>query len=164
MNIDENVVSKFRPNILIVDLFRNELLNNQLLESLLDKIQILKFTYDISYVIEMGTIATILQKEIGEYNKAIDYFGRHRLVHFIAKSLLQVIPHTKIERKLEQENLLIKCGFSRKFKFLHSDIADVYTELSSWTSRMLASRGVSFRELSSIKIAEWSFLKKLVNF
>lgn len=96
--------------------------------------------------------------------RAIDHFGRHRLVHFMAKSILQVIPRTKIERKLEQENLLIKCGFSRKFKFLHSDIANVYAELSAWTSRMLASRGMSFHELSSIKIAEWSFLKKLVNF
>lgn len=384
-SIDEKAISKFKPNILIVDLFRNELLSNRFLEYLLDKIQTLKFAYDISYVIAIGSIARILQREIGEYNKAIDCvvsqegsyiihknnffsltvkqvqnyhfsfhkispsfmklsgikipknsiisltasygcpkkcsfcsynagfekwksrdmvslaeeieffsnhyaierfaltdnnfgidakenvrrlntlgemfrargispkislsisadglsrevilamkytgvdtilvgfesfnlktlrrlynkninfdlaipciyeaekndiksvisyilfqpwlsydelleeikaidsFGRHRLVHFAAKSILQVIPHTKIEKKLDRQQLLIKSGFSRKFRFLNSDIANIYSELSSWTFKKLAAHR-TFHELSKIKIAEWEMLKGLVNF
>lgn len=93
---------------------------------------------------------------------SIDEFGRHRLVHFAAKSILHVIPRTPIEQRLEKEQLLIRSGFSRTFKFVNDDVGDIYMRLAEWTSKIISGCKTQ-EDLSKAKIQEWKVLKELVS-
>jgi|GEM_PF-6235625 len=90
-------------------------------------------------------------------------FGRYRLVHFLAKSLLQVVPGTSIEQRLTSEGLLTGGGMNRSFVFKDERVANVYTSLRGFFDAHYPDFNQSTTELARLKIAEWHFLTELLD-
>lgn len=94
---------------------------------------------------------------------AIEQFGRYRIPHFLARSILSVVPGTAIEQKLHNENLLIKEQFSRRFIFKDKSVENIYNKLSKFFTENYILYNYDISSLSELKIREWKYLKYLVD-
>ncbi|HEV2839954.1 MAG TPA: B12-binding domain-containing radical SAM protein [Chthoniobacterales bacterium] len=92
----------------------------------------------------------------------IDAFGRHRIIQFAAKSRLQVIPKTPIERMLREQNLLVEGKFFRDFLFKDNDVRDVFLKLKIAFDRAIGSCR-TFADLADLKMREWAYLREIVS-
>ncbi|GIJ13013.1 hypothetical protein Van01_62270 [Micromonospora andamanensis] len=102
---------------------------------------------------------------------ALDRFGRHRIPHFMARSRLEVIPGTVIERQIAADKLLITAPFHRAFTIADPTAAAVADALTEWFATTAAPvlAGLheadpgSLERLAELKIAEWNWLTDTVN-
>ncbi|WP_158632074.1 radical SAM protein [Micromonospora sp. Llam0] len=101
---------------------------------------------------------------------ALDHFGRHRIPHFMARSRLEVIPGTIIERQIATAGLLVTAPFHRAFTIADPAAAAVNHELTNWYSTTAApvlaglheAKPGSLNQLAELKIAEWAWLTNAV--
>ncbi|WP_165942538.1 radical SAM protein [Micromonospora sp. KC721] len=97
---------------------------------------------------------------------ALDCFGRHRVPQFMARSRLEVIPGTVIERQIAADRLLITAPFHRGFTIADPAAAAVADALTDWfaTTAVPVLAGLheadpgSLDRLAELKIAEWDWL------
>ena len=94
---------------------------------------------------------------------SIEIFGRNKIVHFLSKSILYVMPNTTIEKKIKKDNLLIKNGFERTFVFKDKIVNDIYIKLKLFFESNYSKYNKSYDDLAKLKLLEWNFLKKLIN-
>ena len=98
-------------------------------------------------------------------------FGRHRVPQFLARSVLQVIPGTPMERRLGNENLLVAGRFRRDFVYVDGETERAHARLKQWfdvnvrTVLKCTEHAGSGAQalLAEKKIAEFSFLVDLVS-
>ncbi|MFI7077144.1 B12-binding domain-containing radical SAM protein [Micromonospora sp. NPDC049903] len=102
---------------------------------------------------------------------ALDRFGRHRIPHFMARSRLEVIPGTVIERQIAADELLITAPFHRAFTIADPAAAAVADALTEWFATTAAPVLAGLHEvdpgsldrLAELKIAEWAWLTETVD-
>lgn len=99
-------------------------------------------------------------EELRSEIRAIELFGRHRLIQFAANSILRVVPRTRIEQRLDRERLLIKRHFSRAFRFVDGEVGAIYQQVADWTMNALRCCRTD-ADISNAKIDEWNLLKRL---
>lgn len=104
-----------------------------------------------------------LEYELAEMRR----FGRYRIPQFLARSVLQVIPRTPMERRLRREGLLIARPFYREFKFVDPEAERLFLALSGWfddnVRTVLRESEISASELHVLlamkKIAEFCWFE-----
>ncbi|MDG4796936.1 radical SAM protein [Micromonospora sp. WMMD1082] len=102
---------------------------------------------------------------------ALHRFGRHRIPHFMARSRLEVIPGTVIERQIAADGLLITAPFHRAFTIADPAAAAVADALTEWFATTAAPVLAGLHEadpgsldrLAELKIAEWAWLTETVH-
>ncbi|MCB0514394.1 MAG: radical SAM protein [Bacteroidetes bacterium] len=68
-----NYIKNVNPDVIIVDLWKNELLDDNRIKYILDFLKVVKDGVKVKEIIGFGNIATSLFKEIFYYNDAIDF-------------------------------------------------------------------------------------------
>jgi hypothetical protein len=172
--LDFRVVDGLRAMGVKAVLLGLESFNQKFLRNIFHKdIDISHFTGMVDYCEQSGIVPIIsyilfhpwltihdLRSEI----EMISNFGRYRLVHFLAKSVLQVIPGTRIERMLEQDGLLMAPGlFERTFIFNDKRVDDIYVKLNSFFDENFLNFNRTNRDLAAMKILEWNLIRGILD-
>lgn len=136
-------------------------LNLDHLKEMMDYLEKVGITPIVSYILFQPWLT---YEGLCSQLEAIRGFGRHRLVHFLAKSVLQVVPGTIIETRLAAENLLIKNGIECSFRFRDTRVESIYLELSRFFRQHYSQFNYSSDGLAQLKIHEWEYARHLLNF
>lgn len=94
--------------------------------------------------------------------KEIEKFGVHKLVHFLSQSIVQVVPGTLMEKKINEDGLLLEKGFDRDFRFKDPSVDFIYKKINRFFNASYHSSNKSISDLADLKIREWNYIKNLV--
>lgn len=102
------------------------------------------------------TTADSLQFELGKMRVV----GRHLFIHFIANSVLQVVPNTRMEKMVSSAGLLESNGLNRGFRFKHANISLLHGLLVRHFCDHY-QQSETIQQLARLRVSEWSLLEQL---
>lgn len=171
--LNEKVIKNLQKSKVKAILVGLESLSENTLEYVYNKPQSLNHSLNMIELCEKNKIIPIVSyilfnpymsyDDLIEEVNRIEEFGRYRITQFLSRSVVQVMPATKMEKMLERDNLLIKKDiFYRDFVFLDKNVKEIYDKINVFYKRNIKNYNQNAYTLSEFKYKEWLYLKSII--